>query len=105
MAEARIGKTSLSRPSRRTIRTYNGIITVMIGKMQKDWVAIRIIIARLGGSFATKRNPSFIPVVRFSSSSTVPLRRGGKERMAMISATNETALAKNAEERPQAETK
>ena len=99
-AEAPIKTPSRSAPSPSTSRTYNGIITVIIGKINTVVAAISPIIARLGLSFATYRKPSLIPLARFCSSSTVPRGRGGIINKAMISATNETALAKKAEAAP-----
>src|ERR1700730_7660791 len=56
--------------------------------------------ARLGVSLKTKRKPSLIPLERFSSSSAVPLGLGGRDQIAMISATNDKAFVKNAEAVP-----
>src|SRR2546430_13307685 len=104
-ADAPIRKPNLSGPRPRTIRTYNGIITVMIGKIQKDCVAMRTIIARLGGSFATKRKPSLIPLVRFSSSWTVPLRRGGQKGNGNINAEKKNPVGKKKKKKTPGENK
>ena len=74
----------------------------MTGKMKTVLVAIRPTIARLALSLATKRNPSLMPLWRFSSSSAVPLTRAGSDHKEMMSATNENAFRKNAEAAPYA---
>jgi len=75
-------------------------MTEMTGKTKIVVSAISAIMARMVRSERTKRSPSLNPLRRCSSSSAVPLVRGGKETSAMINAINEIALQKKAEAAP-----
>ena len=76
-------------------------MTEITGKTQIVVAAMSPIISNMIRSDLIYRNPSNMPLRRWSSSSLVPIFRAGIEMIAMISAMKEVALAKKAYAAPQ----